>query len=129
MRNALCVILLLALAIPVVAQEEPGTKIEIIGYSQMQLASLKGGNLYFLVSIASPARDKYFYVYCRATGSVRSKIIFQFHRAYARSQLLQMKLYGYLQWGRYANYPQIHPKQPVRGIVVIIKRVEFTELD
>ena len=127
MRNALCVILLLALAIPVVAQEELGTEAEIYGIAYPSQVKSTGNQLYMLIITKSPASNEQFFVYCRATGSIKHRIMRGILRGYYTRHLVtvRVRLRGYMRWGSYANFPQTYRPRPKRGIVIVIKHVEF----
>jgi len=127
MRITLCVALLLALAVPVVAQEELCTEAEIYGIAYPSQAKSVGNQLYILIVTKSPASNEQFFVYCRATGSIKHRIMIGMRRGYYIQHLVtvRVRLRGYMRWGSYANFPQTYRPRPKYGIVIVIKHVEF----
>ena len=127
MRTILCAALLLALAAPVVAQEELCTEAEIYGIAYPSQAKSVGNQLYILIVTKSPASNEQFFVYCRATGSIKHRIMNGMLKGYHVQHLttVRVRLRGYMRWGSYANFPQTYRPRPKYGIVIVIKHVEF----
>ena len=126
MRITLCVALLLALAVPVMAQAEWGASVKIVGLTYIQLAKPIGNALYLLVQTINPTSGEYFYIHCRATGPIKHKIEYALRDAYYNSCIyVQVRIQGHMRNGSYANFWRLRTRQPKYGIVVIIKHIEF----
>jgi len=127
MRLTICVALLLALAVPVMAQEELSAEAEIYGIIYPNLTKSVGNQLYMLILTNNPANGKQFCVYCRAADSVKHRIINGILFGYHTRSLftVRVRLSGYMRWGSYANFPHMSRGHPKYGIVIVIKHVEF----
>ena len=126
MRTITIAALLIALALPVMAQEEWGSSVEIVGLTYIQLAKPIGNALYLLVQTINPTSGEYFYIHCRATGPIKHKIEYALRDAYYNSCIyVQVRIQGHMRNGSYANFWRLRTRQPKYGIVVIIKHIEF----
>ena len=127
MRNALITLaMLLIVTVSVTAQEEFGSKVEIIGYTNIHLTKSINNSLYILVITYCPDNKKIIFIFCRATGLIKLKMRNKLKEADLHSRpIMIIKICGHMQWGNYANYPQVYSRQPKQGIVIVIKHVEF----